>query len=115
MSLLSDTLLVYPLGVSLGVVPVPAYKVNVSLPPELVAAIDESAAEHGMTRSGFIAEASARYVVELEGLSAEEKRKRDIDRAMANMKELGKKIPKDFDYIAAIRSDRERDGWDGPE
>ena len=91
------------------------YKVNVSLPPELVAQIDEIAAERGLSRSGFIAEASARYVSDLKALSAEELRRRDIDQAMVNMKELGKKIPKDFDYMKVIREFRERDGWDRPE
>ena len=83
------------------------YKVNVSLPPELVVEIDGIAAERGQSRSGFIAEASARYVADLKTLSAEEQRKRDIDQAMVNMKELGKKIPKDFDYMKAIHEFRE--------
>lgn len=91
------------------------YKVNVSLPPELVAEIDKAASERDMTRSSFVAEASARYLSDLKRLSAEEQRRRDIDRAMVDMRERGKKIPKDFDYIAAIRKDRERDGWDRPE
>ena len=84
-----------------------AYKVNVSLPPELVSDIDEIAAELGLSRSGFIAEASARYLADLKNLSAEELRRREIGDAMERMKELGKKIPKDFDYVAAIRKMRE--------
>jgi len=95
-----------------SVIAVAVYKVNVSLPEELVAEIDASAAEMGVTRSAFMAEASARYVAEREAFAAEEMRKRDIDRAMKHMKELGKKLPKGFDYVAAIRKDRERDGWD---
>ena len=91
------------------------YKVNVSLPPELVAEIDAAAAEEGMTRSAFIAEASVRYVAERDAFAAEEKRRRDIDRAMKGMRERGKTIPLGFDYMAAIRRDRERDGWDRPE
>ena len=91
------------------------YKVNVSLPPSLVAEIDRVAAEHGLSRSGFIAEASTRYVADLKTLSAEELRRRDIDRAIEGFKEHGKKIPKDFDYMKAIREFRERDGWEGPE
>ena len=83
------------------------YKVNVSLPRELVVEIDQIAAEIGLSRSGFIAEASARYLADLKALSAEELRKREIGEAMERMKELGKKIPKDFDYIAAIRKMRE--------
>lgn len=91
------------------------YKVNVSLPPQLVADIDEVAAERGMSRSGFIAEASARYVSDLKTLSAEELRKQDIDGAMEGFKEHGRNIPKDVDYMSIIRQFRERDGWDGPE
>ncbi len=88
------------------------YKVNVSLPPELVAEIDEIAAQRGLSRSGFIAEASARYVTDLKTLAAEEQRKRDIDEAVAHMREIGKKIPKDFDYVAFIRKSRdERRIW----
>jgi len=89
-----------------------AYKVNVSLPPELVAAIDVVAAERGLSRSGFIAEASAHYLADLQTLSAEDLRKRDIDRAIANMRERGKVIPRDFDYVTAIRKARdERRIW----
>jgi metal-responsive CopG/Arc/MetJ family transcriptional regulator len=87
---------------------VAAYKVNISLPPELVAEIDMVAAEHGLSRSGFIAEASAHYLADQKARSAEAQRKRDIDQAMVSMRERGKKIPKDFDYVAAIRKDRER-------
>ena len=83
------------------------YKVNVSLAPELVAEIDEAAAAVGTTRSGFIAEASSRYLTDLKTLSAEEQRARDIDIAIMRMKELGKKIPPGFDYVAAIRKGRE--------
>ncbi len=89
------------------------YKVNVSLPPELVEQIDCAAAEQGLSRSGFIAEASSRYVAELRETSAEEERVRRIDAAIASMKERGKLLPRDFDYVGAIRKDRERDGWDG--
>lgn len=92
---------------------VATYKVNVSLPPELVEQIDAIAAEQGLSRSGFIAEASSRYVAELAALSAEEERVRRIDKAIESMKERGKMLPRDFDYVAAIRKDRERDGWDG--
>lgn len=88
-----------------------AYKVNVSLPPELVGEIDEIAAQVGLSRSGFIAEASARYLADLKTLSAEELRRREIGEAMERMQELGKKIPKDFDYMKVIREFRERDGW----
>jgi len=103
-----DTLVVYPFGVSFDEVSaVAVYKVNISLPPDLVAEIDAVVAERGLSRSGFIAEASARYLADLQTLSAEDLRKRDIDRAIADMRERGKKLPRDFDYVAAIRKARE--------
>ncbi|MHB8762659.1 MAG: type II toxin-antitoxin system HicB family antitoxin [Coriobacteriia bacterium] len=46
------------------------YKVNVSLPEHLVSEIDEAAAELGMSRSRFIAEAATRYIADVENLSA---------------------------------------------
>lgn len=90
-----------------------AYKVNVSLPPELVAEIDAAASDAGISRSAFIAEASSHYLAER--TDAAERRKREIDAAIADMRERGKKIPKDVDYMAIIRYFRERHGWDRPE
>ncbi len=83
------------------------YKVNVSLPPELVARIDAAAAVEHVSRSAFVAEASVRYLSDREALSAEERRRADIDRAIADMQERGKRIPKDFDYVKFIREGRE--------
>lgn len=91
------------------------YKVNVSLPPELVEQIDAKAAEQGLSRSGFIAEASSHYVAELAARSAEEERVQRIDTAIQSIKARGKFIPEDADYMSIIRRFRERDGWDGPE
>lgn len=89
------------------------FKVNISLPPDLVGEIDAVAAGQGLSRSGFIAEASAHYITELKALAAEEERGRRIDAAIESMKERGKLIPKGTDYMAIIRQFRERDGWDG--
>lgn len=85
------------------------YKVNISLPEGLVTEIDEVAGELGLTRSGFVAEASARYVADLKNLSAEEQRRRDIERAIATFRRVGAHIPADFDGVAQLRRDRERD------
>lgn len=83
------------------------YKVNVSLPPDLVQRIDDEAERGGLSRSGFIAEASARYLAELESAREREQRKADIDRAVATFRRIGKSIPKDFDYVGVIRAERE--------
>ena len=86
------------------------YKVNVSLPEHLVAEIDEVATDLGTSRSGFIAEASARYVADIKNLTAEERRRRDIDRAIASFKRIGAKLSADDiqDMMDQVRRDRER-------
>lgn len=90
------------------------YKVNVSLPEHLVAEIDEVATDLGTSRSGFIAEASARYVADIKNLTAEERRRKDIDRAIATFKRIGAKLPVGAvdEMIAQTRRDRDR-GWRG--
>lgn len=85
------------------------YKVNISLPDGLVSEIDAAAGELGLTRSGFVAEASARYVADVRNLSAEEQRRKDIERALATFRRIGAQIPPGFDGIAQIRRDRDRD------
>jgi predicted DNA-binding protein len=102
---------VYPL---VGVSDMAAYKVNISLPEDLVQRIDEAAGELGLTRSGFVAEASARYVSDVKNLSAEELRRRDIQRARATWKRIGATLPPGAveDMIAQTRRDRDR-GWHG--
>jgi metal-responsive CopG/Arc/MetJ family transcriptional regulator len=92
------------------------YKVNVSLPEVLVSEIDEAAASLGLSRSGFIAEASSRYVTDVKNLSAEEQRKKEVDRAFASFRRIGAKLtPEDIqDLMDQTRRDRDRDtpeGW----
>lgn len=91
------------------------YKVNVSLPEHLVSEIDEAAEELGMTRSGFIAEASSRYVADVRDLTAEERRRKDIQRAIDGFRRIRESTPVDyeFDFVSQIRADRERDRPDG--
>jgi metal-responsive CopG/Arc/MetJ family transcriptional regulator len=90
------------------------YKVNISLAPQLVDEIDAAAKELGLTRSGFVAEASARYVADVRNLDAEERRRRDIDRAIASFKRVGAKLSaQDIqDMMDQTRRDRDR-GWRG--
>lgn len=84
------------------------YKVNVSLPPELVERIDAAASDASMTRSAFIAEASAHYLSERERLRAEERRRRDIETAIATFRRVGSSLPADTDFVRIIREQRER-------
>jgi metal-responsive CopG/Arc/MetJ family transcriptional regulator len=96
---------------------VAVYKVNISLPEGLVSEIDEAAGELGLTRSGFVAEASVRYVADVKNLSAEEQRRKDIQRAIDGFRRIRESLPPDFefDFMAQIRKDRDRDkpeGWE---
>jgi len=88
---------------------VTVYKVNVSLPPGLVEDIDATADELGLSRSGFIAEASARYLADVHNLSAEERRTKDIERGVASLRRIGRRLPAGTDLLAQLREDRERD------
>ena len=90
------------------------YKVNVSLPENLISEVDELAAELGTSRSGFIAEASARYVADIKNLTAEERRRKDIQRARETFKRIGATLPVGAvdEMIAQTRRDRDR-GWNG--
>lgn len=85
------------------------YKVNVSLTPELVGDIDAVASELGVSRSGFIAEASARYLADIHNLSAEERRAKDIERGAASLARIGAKLAAGDDLVGQLRKDRERD------
>ena len=87
------------------------YKVNVSLPEDLVSEIDELADDLGLSRSGFIAEASARYLADVKNLSAEERRRKDLERAIATFRRIGEQTPPEtFErMMRRLRADRERD------
>ena len=89
------------------------YKVNVSFDPNLLEQIDHAAGEMGLSRSGFVAEASARYVADMRNLSAEELRRKDIERARSLFRAAGEQLPPDFDLLAQLRADRNRDGREG--
>ena len=82
------------------------YKVNVSLPEDLVSHIDEAAEELGLSRSGFIAEASTRYIADVKNLSAEERRRKDIERAIATFRRIGAKLNPDYDFLEHRRPQR---------
>jgi hypothetical protein len=99
-----------------GVAGVATYKVNISLPEDLVSEIDEVAGELGLSRSGFVAEASVRYVADVKNLTAEQQRRKDVQRAIDGFKRVRESLPPDFefDFVAQIRKDRDRDkpeGW----
>ncbi len=82
-------------------------KINVSLPDELLLEIDELANELNRSRSGLVAEASARYVAELQAEQAAERRRQDIAAARASAREIAKRVPAGKDTTEIIREDRD--------
>jgi metal-responsive CopG/Arc/MetJ family transcriptional regulator len=86
-------------------------KVNVSLPDELLEEVDELAEETHESRSGFVREATSRYVAEVRAEAAERERRERIGRAIKSMRETAKRIPPgSLPAEEQIRKDRDRDG-----
>jgi metal-responsive CopG/Arc/MetJ family transcriptional regulator len=83
-------------------------KINISIPDELLADVDALAAELERSRSGLVAEATARYVTSVKDERAESERRARIDEAMTEMRRIAAEI-EPFDSTAAIRADRDRD------
>lgn len=83
-------------------------KINVSLPDELLAKIDEVASELHGSRSGLVQEATALYLARLCEERAQAERRASIDKALASARRLGSTL-EPFDSTAAIRADRDRD------
>jgi metal-responsive CopG/Arc/MetJ family transcriptional regulator len=82
-------------------------KINVSLPDDLLDEIDALAVELHRSRSGLVAEASARYIAELQAEQAAERRRRDIVEARRSAREIAKRIPVGKDTTEIIREDRD--------
>jgi metal-responsive CopG/Arc/MetJ family transcriptional regulator len=64
-------------------------KLNISVPQELLGEIDAEAAALGLTRSGLIQEASARYIVNAREDRDAETRRLRIEAAARRMKRIG--------------------------
>lgn len=84
-------------------------KVNVSLPDELLEAVDALAEELHRSRSGLVQEATARYVAGVRDEQAREERHRAIEVAMADARALSALVPAGEDTTAMIRRDRDGD------
>ena len=64
-------------------------KLNISMPQELLEEIDAEASVLGLTRSGLIQEASARYVVSARQDREAEVRRLRVEEAAARMRRIG--------------------------
>ena len=81
-------------------------KINISLPDELLADVDALAAELERSRSGLVAEATARYVASIRDEQAEAERRARIDRAIEDARKIAERFGA-FDGTAVVRQDRD--------
>jgi metal-responsive CopG/Arc/MetJ family transcriptional regulator len=84
-------------------------KVNVSIPDALLHEVDDLAAELASSRSGFVQEATARYVAQLREDRAERERQETIAKAMEGARRLSASMLPGPDTTALIRADRDSD------
>lgn len=82
-------------------------KVNVSLPDDLLKQVDGLAGELNSSRSGFVQEATARYVAEIRRERAVQERRHTIGAAMAEARDIASKVPAGEDGTDLIRRDRD--------
>ena len=85
-------------------------KLNISMPQELLTQIDAEAIELGLTRSGLIQEASARYVAGARSDREAERRRLRVESAAARMRAIGARFDLNRDaaqLVAEARSAEE--------
>jgi metal-responsive CopG/Arc/MetJ family transcriptional regulator len=66
-------------------------KLNISMPQELLDEIDAEAGELGLTRSGLIQEAAARYVAGARSDRDAERKRLRVEAAAARMRAIGER------------------------
>lgn len=81
-------------------------KINISIPDDLLKDVDDLAAELVRSRSGLVAEATARYVTAVRDEQATAERRERIARAIASAREIAEKFGA-FDGTASVREDRD--------
>ena len=82
-------------------------KANISFPDGMLEDVDRRAAETGTTRSGFVQEAVARYIVQTEYDAEREARARRIEEAGRRMAEIGRNMSPGPDGVTLIRQMRD--------
>lgn len=91
-------------------------KFSVSMPEELVAALDGLAGEDGLTRSGVLREAAARYVTAREAERRETARRAGVESALEAFDAIAQAWGADGtsgnDYLSEIRGDEPVRGSD---
>lgn len=82
-------------------------KINISLPDSLLEEIDRRANASDRTRSGFIQEATARYIAQSDYDRERAERAARIERAKRHMREIGATLPPGPDGVTIIRQMRD--------
>jgi len=81
-------------------------RVNVMLPEDLLARIDQVAREEGMNRSKLLRTAVLAYFAQREQRRQQQRRQADIQRAMDIQDRLRRAVPS-WDPLRALREQRE--------
>ncbi len=82
-------------------------KTTISIPDGLLAEIDKRTEEYGMTRSGFVQEATAHYITALDEEKSLDEHKKRVQMAIDGMREFAKTMPPGVDGTAIIRKFRD--------
>ncbi len=82
-------------------------KANISFPDGMLEEVDRRAAACRTTRSGFIQEATARYIAQLDYDTERGERAERIERAIKGMREIGASLPPGPDGVTLIRQMRD--------
>ena len=82
-------------------------KANISFPDGMLEDVDRRAEAGGTTRSAFIQEATARYIVELDRNVEQTERAARIERAIVGMRAIGAGLPPGPDGVTLIRQMRD--------
>ena len=82
-------------------------KANISFPEGMLEEIDRRADAAGTTRSGFVQEATAHYIAQLDHDVERDARRQRIESAATRMAEIGKRMPPGPDGVTLIRQMRD--------
>lgn len=86
-------------------------KLNISMPQELLEVIDSEAATLGLSRSGLIQEASARYVATARSDREAELRRLRTQKASERMQHIGRELGLDgAEAVELLRASRDAEG-----
>lgn len=91
-------------------------KANISFPEGMLEEIEHRAEKTGTTRSGFVQEAVAAYLTELDRRAEADERSKRVSRALEGMRAIGERLPAGPTGVEMLRRMRESGPrWESPE